>query len=116
MAAQGLGALASLGDALTVGEDTFHDAELARIHGELLLGSNGDLITATAEIESGLSLARAQGARSLELRCATSLARLWRDGGRRAEARALLAPVRAFVTEGQETFDIRAADACLASL
>lgn len=116
MAAQGLGALASLGDALRVGEDTFHDAELARIHGELLLGSNGDAITAAAEIESGLSLARAQGARSLELRCATSLARLWREGGRRADARDLLAPVRASLTEGQDTFDVRAADACLASL
>jgi class 3 adenylate cyclase/tetratricopeptide (TPR) repeat protein len=116
MAAQGVEALAGLGDALRVGEDTFHDAELARVRGELLLGCHGDTAMITAELEGGLVLARSQGARSLELRCATSLARSWRDGDRGVEARDLLAPIRSALAEGRDTADARAADACLASL
>ena len=63
-----------------------------------------------------ISIAREQGARSLELRAATSLARLWRDQGQRAEARALLAPVYATFTEGFTTRDLIDAKALLDEL
>jgi len=53
-----------------------------------------------------LAIAREQGARSLELRAATSLARLSRDQGKRAEARDLLAPLYAWFTEGFDTRDL----------
>ena len=57
----------------------------------------------------GLNLARQQGTLSWELRCATSLARLWRDQARSKEARALLAPVYNRFTEGFATSDLTAA-------
>ena len=56
------------------------------------------------------------GARSFELRAATSLARLWRDQGKRAEARDLLAPVYGWFTEGFATRDLQAAKALLDDL
>ena len=64
----------------------------------------------------GLDLARRQGARSWELRCATSLARLWRDQARSKEARELLTPVYDRFTEGFATADLRAAKALLEEL
>ena len=58
----------------------------------------------------------AQGSRAYELRAATSLARLWRDQGKRAEARVLLAPVYATFTEGFATRDLKDAKALLDDL
>ena len=55
-------------------------------------------------------------ARSFELRAATSLARLWRDQGKRAEARDLLAPIYAWFTEGFDTQDLIDAKALLEAL
>ena len=52
-----------------------------------------DAAKAQAYFEISLALARAQQAKSLELRAAMSMARLWRDQGKRDEARELLAPV-----------------------
>jgi predicted ATPase len=63
-----------------------------------------------------LSIARTQEARLWELRAASSLAQLWRDQGRRAEARDLLAPVRGWFTEGFETPDLKEAKALLEEL
>jgi predicted ATPase len=63
-----------------------------------------------------LDLARRQGARSWELRCATSLARLWRDQDRSNEACELLAPVYNRFTEGFATADLGAAKALLEEL
>jgi adenylate cyclase len=116
LAAQGLQALAAVGQGAAPTEDTFHDADLSRVYGELLLAATGDTAGATAAIEAGLALARAQGARGLELRTATSLARLWRAAGRTAEARALLAPIWESFTEGHDTSDARAATGVLSSL
>ena len=63
-----------------------------------------------------IDTARSQQAKSLELRAATSLARLWRDQGKRNEARDLLAPVYGWFTEGFETADLKDAKALLAEL
>ena len=66
--------------------------------------------------EQALGVARAQQARSWELRAATSLARLWRDQDKRAEAHDLLAPVYGWFTEGFDTLDLMEAKALLAEL
>ena len=61
-------------------------------------------------------MARQQGAKLWELRAATSLARLWRDRGKRSEARDLLAPVYGWFTEGFDTPDLKEAKALLDAL
>ena|ERR1700675_4188885 len=71
---------------------------------------------AQAHFERALKIARAQQARSWELRAATGLARLWRDQGRRTEARDLLAPIYSWFTEGFDTLDLREAKALLDNL
>ena len=71
---------------------------------------------AAARYHRALAIAREQGARSFELRAATSLARLWRDQGKRADARDLLAPVYAWFTEGFDTRDLLEAKALLDQL
>jgi predicted ATPase len=63
-----------------------------------------------------LAVARQQQAKSLELRAATSLARLWRDQGKVREARELLAPVYGWFTEGFDTRDLKEAKALLGEL
>jgi predicted ATPase len=63
-----------------------------------------------------LEEARRQGALSWELRAATSLARLWLERGRRADAGALLAPLYARFTEGFATADVQAAGSLLDAL
>jgi class 3 adenylate cyclase/tetratricopeptide (TPR) repeat protein len=92
------------------------DAELHRLDGDLLLAIGGPADEAAARYHRALAIAREQGARSLELRSATSLARLWRDQGKRAEARDLLAPVYATFTEGFDTRDLIEAKALLEEL
>jgi predicted ATPase len=61
-------------------------------------------------------LARQQQAKSWELRAATSMARLWRDQGKRDEAHGLLAPVFGWFTEGFDTRDLKEAKALLDEL
>ena len=63
-----------------------------------------------------LKVAQAQGARLLELRAATSLARLWRDQGKPQQARELLAPIYGWFTEGFETRDLNEANSLLDAL
>ena len=92
--------------------------ELLRIRGELLLlqAETGAVAAAEAHFRQALDWARRQGALSLELRAATSLARLLRDQGRTADAKALLQPVYDRFTEGFETADLKAANALLDAL
>src|SRR5262249_5892614 len=94
----------------------YFDADLHRFDGDLLLATGGSTDEATARYHRALAIAREQGARSLELRAATSLARLLRDQGKRAEARALLALIYEWFTEGFGTGDLIAAKALLAEL
>jgi predicted ATPase len=94
------------------------EAETNRIAGEISLLSppKRDAAKAEAYFERALSVARQQQAKSWELRAAMSLARLWRDQGKRAEARGLLAPVYGWFTEGFDTLDLKEAKALLEQL
>ena len=67
-------------------------------------------------LRTALEIAEEQGAFVLKLRAATSLARLWRDQGKRDEARDLLAPVYGWFTEGFDTLDLKEAKALLEEL
>ncbi len=107
-------ALAVLDEAIALADTTeerFFEPELHRQRGELLMGQ--DQVAAEDSLHRALSIARQQNARAWELRAAMSLARLWRDQGRRDEARELLAPVYDWFTEGFDTPDLKAAKALL---
>jgi predicted ATPase len=73
-------------------------------------------LEAEACFRTAIEIARQQGAKLWELRAATSLARLWRQQGKRAEARHLLAEIYGWFTEGFETADLQEAKALLESL
>ena len=75
-----------------------------------------DAAKAEAHFERALAVARAQQAKSWELRAAMSMARLWREQGKRDEARDLLAPVYGWFTEGFDTPDFKQAKALLDEL
>jgi class 3 adenylate cyclase/predicted ATPase len=92
-----------------------HVAEILRLKGEYLLGVQ-DVEAGEACLLRALSAARRQQAKSWELRAATSLARLWRERGKRREARELLAPVYGWFTEGFDTRDLTEARRVLESL
>jgi class 3 adenylate cyclase/predicted ATPase len=110
----------SIGEALGTLEATgtkWLEADVHRIRGAIaLMSPERDVGEAQVSFERALGLARAQQARSWELRAATSLARLKRDQGRRAEAHALLAPVYGWFSEGFGTLDLREARALLDEL
>jgi predicted ATPase len=104
--------------------ECWHEAELHRLRGGLLLRAgvhatcwhaDGDADSTRAEqcFHQALVTARRQDAKSLELRAAVNLARLWQRQGNHAEARDLLAPVYAWFTEGFQTADLRDAKALL---
>jgi predicted ATPase len=93
------------------------EAELYRVAGEItLMSPERDTVKAEAYFESALSVARMQQAKSWELRAAMSLARLWRDQGKRQQALELLAPVYGWFTEGFDTRDLKEAKALLGTL
>ena len=75
-----------------------------------------DPAKAEDSFRTALAIAREQGTRGYELRAATSLARLWREQGRRADAHELLAPIYGWFTEGFDTPDLKEAKALLAEL
>jgi predicted ATPase len=90
------------------------EAEVHRTAGEVvLLSPEADSMKAEAYFERALAVARAQQAKSWELRAAMSMARLWRDQGKRNEAHKLLAPVYGWFTEGFDTRDLKEAKALL---
>jgi class 3 adenylate cyclase/predicted ATPase len=90
------------------------ESELHRLRGELLMLR--ETAMAQASFEEAIEVARRQCAKSLELRAATSLARLWAEHGERQKARDLLAPLYAWFTEGFDTADLKDARALLDEL
>jgi class 3 adenylate cyclase/predicted ATPase len=94
-----------------------YEAELHRIKGELLLTQNAvDEQQAEACFQNGLKVARGQSAKSLELRAAMSLSRLWQRQGKKAQAQQLLAEIYGWFTEGFDTADLKAAKVLLEEL
>jgi predicted ATPase len=104
--------------------DRFWEAELHRLRGELLLLQAGnkplgkDQGTAEAATcsQQALAITRQQGAKALELRAAMSLSRLWQTQGQHDAARALLAEMYSWFTEGFDTADLQEARALLKDL
>ena len=109
-----------VGEALTgieTSKERWLEAEAQRIAGEVsLMWPGRNAVKAEAYFESALTIARAQQAKSWELRAAISMARLWRDQGKRHEAYDLLAPVYGWFTEGFDTLDLKEAKALLCEL
>ena len=109
-----------VGEAITAMEtakERWCGAEVNRIAGEIaLMSPEPDAAKAEACFERALAVAPAQQAKSFELRAAMSMARLWRDQGKRDEAQDLLAPVYGWFTEGFDTLDLRQAKALLEEL
>lgn len=110
--AEGLDLMASAGEA-------FHGAELNRLKGEFLLQQEASGVTsreAEACFHQALMISRRQQAKSLELRAAMSLSRLYQKQNRPAEARPLLAEIFGWFTEGFDTPDLQEAKALLDKL
>jgi TOMM system kinase/cyclase fusion protein len=112
--------LCVLTEALAVVHSTgerVYEAELHRLKGELLLALSLDNhVEAEACFQQSLAVARHQEAKSLELRAAMGLSRLWQEQGKQADAQALLAPVYSWFTEGFDTADLQGAKALLEEL
>jgi predicted ATPase/DNA-binding winged helix-turn-helix (wHTH) protein len=127
-AAEALGRAGDVADGLAVVEEAiaacgqtegrFVLAELLRVKGELFLlqGACGAAAAAEDHFRQALDVSCRQGAFSWKLRAGTSLARLWRDQGRRKKAQQLLVPIHGRFTEGFETADLKAAKAVIDAL
>jgi predicted ATPase len=92
------------------------EAELYRLKGELLLRQGSPTEEVEACLRQALAVSQHQQAKSLELRAAMSLARLWQQQGKQAEAQTLLAPIYGWFTEGFDTADLQEAKALLEEL
>jgi predicted ATPase len=97
-------------------EERVYEAELHRLKGALLLSQASPIEEAEACFHRALDVARRPEAKSLELRAAMSLARLWQQQGKRTEAYDLLAPIYGWFTEGFDTADLQDARALLEAL
>ena len=98
-------------------KERWFEAEARHIAGEIaLMSPPPDAAKAEKYFEGALAVARAQQAKSWELRAAMSMARLWRDQGKQDGARELLAPVYGWFTEGFDTLDLKEAKALLDEL
>jgi predicted ATPase len=115
--ASGLHGLAEALVLVEVTGERWYEAELCRLRGELLL-QHGVAPPAEAAgcFQRALDVARRQQAKSLELRAAMSLARLWQQQGKCVDARELLAPIYGWFTEGFDTADLQEAKALLDAL
>jgi predicted ATPase len=133
--AEGLRVLGEAVATVTKTDERFYEAELYRLQGELLLQAErqasgkaepkqnaAGVPRAACDVPAeecfwhAIAIARHQQAKSLELRAAMSLARLWQQQGKRAEARELLAPIYGWFTEGFDTADLQEAKALLKEL
>jgi class 3 adenylate cyclase/predicted ATPase len=109
-----------IGEATTAVESTkerWYEADVIRMSGEIaLMSPQQDAAKAQTYFERALAIALAQHAKAWELRAGMSMARLWRDQGKRDEARDLLAPIYGWFTEGFDTIDLKQAKALLDEL
>jgi class 3 adenylate cyclase/predicted ATPase len=97
--------------------ERYCEAELHRGKGELLLMQNGHKAGEVEEcFQRALETARRQQAKSLELRAAMSLSRLWQQQGKQEEAHERLAEIYGWFTEGFDTLDLKEAKAILEEL
>jgi predicted ATPase len=117
--------LATLGEALRLvdkNDESFMEAELRRLKGELTLQAgvpsleSGAQKTAEECFQQALDIARDQQAKCFELRASMSLSRLWRQQGKGDEAHKLLAEIYGWFTEGFDTADLKDAKALLDEL
>ena len=115
---EGLALLDDADAAVEHTHDRYWEAEIHRLRGRLLLATAEPTAPASAEAcyRRALDVARGQGARSLELRAAVSLSRLWQAADRHDEARELLAPIYERFTEGLDHPELREAAALLDEL
>ena len=104
-------------DAVEATGERWFEAELYRLRGNFVrsLPRGGDR-RAEQDFETAMRIAASQGAKLLELRAATSLARLWTERGWRKEARELLAPLYGWFTEGFDIADLKHAKTLLDKL
>jgi predicted ATPase len=115
--ADGLQALAEAYTLVEQQEERWWEAEVCRLRGVLLLRQTGTpQAEAEAWLQRALDVARRQEAKSLELRAAMSLGRLWQQQGKWTEAHELLAPIYGWFTEGFDTADLQEAKALLEEL
>ena len=113
----GLQALAEAYTLVEQHEERYWEAEVCRLRGVLLLRQpETPQAEAEAWLQRALDVARRQEAKSLELRAAMSLSRLWQQQGKRAEAYELLAPIYGWFTEGFDTADLQEAKTLLEEL
>jgi predicted ATPase len=112
------GALALSRRALEIAErlgEHWFEAELHRLRGEWLF-SVGRADEAHAALDRALALARSEQAKLWEVRASITLGSLWREEGKRSEARDLLMPVYEWFTEGFDTLDLKEAKELLETL
>jgi class 3 adenylate cyclase len=113
----GLQALAEAHTLVEQHEERYWEAEICRLRGVVLLRQTmPPQEEAETWLRRALDVARRQEAKALELRAAMSLARLWQQQGKHAEAHELLAPVYGWFTEGFDTADLQEAKALLEEL
>jgi class 3 adenylate cyclase len=112
---EGLSYLAEAEEIIETTNDRFHEAELHGVRGDLL-NTARDLAGAECSYQQAIAVATRQGAKVFDLRSSISLARLWRDQGKRTEARDLLAPIYGWFTEGFDTPDLKEAKELLEEL
>jgi predicted ATPase len=113
-AREGLALLDEAEAAVEQTHESYWEAEIHRLRGQLLLAASEPAApeaarSAEACYRRALEVARQQGACLLELRAAVSLSRLWQTEDREREAREFLAPIHAWFSEGRETSDLRSA-------
>ena len=118
MAGQAETAFSKLSEAeglIQVTGERWYEAEVHRLRGKLLRAT-GDDTNAEVSFRRAVTISKAQITKLFELRASTSLARLWRDQGKRTEARDLLAPIYGWFTEGFDTPVLREAKSLLEEL
>jgi tetratricopeptide (TPR) repeat protein len=112
---EGLNYLNEAAQIIETTDERISEADLHRLRGDLL-NAVGDRAAGEQSYHQALAIAKRQSAKIFELRAATSLARLWRDQGKRTEARDLLASIYGWFTEGFDTPVLQDAKALLDEL